>query len=116
MSDEKLFKKKAAEKKRTKRYPILLTEAEDAQIQKLALLRNLSVAEYFRRCALGRRADIQYDTEVILQLRGNTQAIRNLYWKLMEQGNLPADEMKALVIQATKAIDESTNAMLRISK
>lgn len=106
----KLFTKKADADKRTKRYPILLTPAEDEIISHAAAIRTLSVADYFRRCALGRRADIRYEVHIVLQLTRVVQAIRAMHADLVERGIEPTAEGFRPVIQ------EALDAMLRIQK
>lgn len=105
-----LFKKVDDLTRRTIRYPILLNEQEDLAIKRAAKIRNLSVAEYFRRAALGRRADPRYDTEVILVLRDFVAGLRQLHADMVERGIQPPESAWE------PAIDEAIAAMKRITK
>lgn len=104
------FKSKSPEQKRSVRYEIMLSVMEAEEIRTSARTRNLSVADFMRRAALGRRADVRYETETVLALREVVQAIRNLHATYVENKfQVPAKELGAL-------IDEALAAMLRISK
>lgn len=107
----KLFKTKNADEKKTVRYPILLTEKEATTIRKSALIRNLSVAEFIRRAALGRKADIRYETEIVLALREVTQAIRKMHADFVEAKMLPVEfeEWRVVIKQATEAMGKVNN-------
>lgn len=102
----KLFKPKPADEKRSIRYPILLTEKEAMAIRNAALIRNLSVAEFIRRAALGRKADVRYETEIVLALRDVTQAIRKMHADFVETKVLPTEfeEWRVVIQQATAAM------------
>jgi uncharacterized protein (DUF1778 family) len=106
----KLFKKLPTGEKKTIRYEIRLSMKEDEEIRTSALIRNLSVAEFMRRAAQGRRADISIDTEIILCLRNVVQSVRQLHAAYAAQGiSIPREELGML-------IDEALAAMLRICK
>lgn len=105
-----LFKKIPAEKRKSVRYEVRLSPKEAETIHTSAHIRNLSVAEFIRRAALKRRADIRYETEIVLTLREVVQSIRRLHAALVERGiQPPEDEWRPL-------IKEAVAAMLRISK
>jgi len=106
----KLFKKLPDAEKRTTRYEILLTPKEAESIRTFAKIRNLSVADFMRRAALGRRADVRYETETVLALREIVQAIRQLHT------NFAAQEIPISKEQMGMLIDVALEAMLRISK
>lgn len=107
----KLFQKIDDEKRRSIRYPILLTQKEAETIRFSAKARNLSVAEFIRRAALGRKADLRYETEIILELREVTQAIRRMHADLVERNMLPSEIEDWLPV-----IQHAIAATLRISK
>jgi hypothetical protein len=88
----------------------MLTQAENAQIQHAADIRELSKSVYMRRCALGRRADVRYEMEIVRQLSAVVQAIRAIHSDLLQRGIEPSAEGFRPIIQ------EARNAMLRIQK
>lgn len=96
--------------KRLIRYEILLSEKEANDIRSFARIRNLSVAEYMRRTAMGRRADVRFETEIVLSLREVIQSIRQLHATFITEGVVPPRHELGLLI------DEALAAMLRISK
>lgn len=104
----KLFQKKEAADRRSVRYPILLTEKEAEAIRSAADIRNLSVAEFMRRAALGRKADVSYETAIILQLSDATRAIRAIHKAMVEMNFEPPEEIWSPIM------DELLAAMLRI--
>jgi hypothetical protein len=106
----RLFKKMPESERKTIRYEIRLSQKEDEDIRTSALIRNLSVAEFMRRAAQGRRADINFETEIVLSLRKVVQSIRRLHTTFVAQGiPIPKEELEVL-------LDEALSAMLRISK
>jgi hypothetical protein len=106
----KLFKKKETSDLRTVRYPILLTEAEAAEIRHSAKIRQLSVADFMRRAALGRKADVDYETEIVLALIDSTRAIRALHKAMVERGFPPPEDLLLPIIVG------AGDAISRISK
>lgn len=106
----KLFQKKLGADKRTIHYPILLTEKEDVAIRLAAAIRKISVAEYFRRTALGRRADVRYEMDIVLKLSEVVKTIRTLHADLERIGVEPAAEGFRQVIL------DARDAILRIQK
>jgi hypothetical protein len=104
------FKKKPLEQRRTIRYEIMLSMAEAEDIRTSAKIRNLSVADFLRRAALGRRADVRFETETVLALREVVQAIRQLHATFAaKDAALPKDGLG-------QVIDAALAAMLRIEK
>lgn len=72
------FKQKP--KARTSRFELRLMPEEAADIEEKAAQAGVSVSEYIRRCALGRRLGDRYDADVILALRDiaiNVGLLRN---------------------------------------
>jgi hypothetical protein len=105
-----LFKKKELSERRTIRYPLLLNEAEAAKIRHSAKMRNLSVAEYMRRAALGKRTDVDYVTEIVLQLSDVVRAIRAIHKSMVEMEIEPPEEIWGPIM------DHAEAAMIRITK
>lgn len=89
---------------------VYLTEDEATLIKEAAKIRNLSVAEYFRRTALGRKADVKYETEIVTMLGTLVKIFRDIHAILVET-NRPMDEY-----EFNKAVNEAKCAMLRITK
>lgn len=87
-----------------------VTEDEAILIKDAANIRNLSVAEYFRRTALGRKADVKYETEIVTMLGTLVKTFREIHTVLVET-NRPMDEY-----EFNKAVNEAKCAMLRITK
>ncbi len=106
----KLFKQVPDEVRKSKSILIRVSEKEFEAIGASALIRNLSVAEFVRRAALGRKADVHFETEIVLALREVVQAIRKVYAAFMDKGIVPPVEEWRPVMK------EAMNAMLRISK
>lgn len=107
---DKLFTQKSDAERRSFRSKVMLNAAEHAIIKHAAEIRNLSVSEYFRRSALGKRTDVRYEMEIVLQLIKIVQTIRDLHVDLVERGIEPTAEGFRPVI------DEAIAAMLRIEK
>jgi uncharacterized protein (DUF1778 family) len=106
----KLFQKKEPTELRSVRLPIRLTKAEDEKIRHAASIRQMAVSEFVRRAALGRKADVDYETEIVLALSGVTRSIRGLHAALVERGITPPEsEWRPIMVEAM-------SAMLRISK
>jgi hypothetical protein len=110
MAKHKLFKSIPTDEAKGHRFEVRLTKDEDEKIKRAAQIRNMSVSEFIRRAALGRRADVDYDTEIVLTLGLITKAIRDLHAGYVAKG-LPAPEdiLRPLILEARAAT-------LRISK
>lgn len=104
----KLFKTKPAHEKRTIRYPILMTEKEAETIRHSALIRNLSVADFIRRAALNRKADVKFETEIVLALCSLVNEIKNMHAGITKNMKLPAEfvEWRAVIRAAQEAISK----------
>lgn len=106
----KLFERKDPEELHSERVRVKFTKAEKAQVEHLANIRKLPVADYMRRAALGRRADVDYQTDIVLALSEVVRALRALRGAIVAQGLHPPDDQLGAVI------DEAKAAMLRIDK
>lgn len=92
-------------KKRSIRIPTLVTQDEAAQIRASAEIRQMDVSEFMRRAALGRRADVATDVEIVLALSDITRTIRALHKAhLSSDAPLPEQEMLALIRDARAAM------------
>lgn len=102
----KLFKTKPAHEKRTIRYPILLTEKEAETIRHAAFIRNLSVADFIRRAALGRKADVKFETEIVLALCNLVDEIKRMHAGITKNMKVPAEfvEWRVVIHAAQEAI------------
>ncbi|MEB0082315.1 hypothetical protein QN379_09835 [Glaciimonas sp. Gout2] len=106
----KLFKKKDPSELRSVARRIRLTEEEDKKIRHSASIRQMDISEFIRRAALGRKANVDYETEIVLALSDVTRVIRGLHAALVERGiTPPEDEWRPVILDARAAI-------LRISK
>jgi uncharacterized protein (DUF1778 family) len=106
----KLFRKKDDEEKQSERLYIRLTVKDMEAIRTASSVRRLDVSEFARRAMLGRRADVRYKGQIILEIRAVVAALKQQYKGYVERGLLPPEEeFRAL-------INESIEAMKRISK
>ncbi|MFP9230916.1 hypothetical protein A0E43_19440 [Pectobacterium cacticida] len=69
----------------------------------------MSVAEFMRRAALGRKADVDYDTKIVLQLSDVVRSIRAIHKQMVELNLEPPEAIWSPVM------DEALEAMHRIS-
>lgn len=106
----KLFKKMPIEERKIFRCEIRLTAVDAATISASARMRNLSVCEYMRRTALGRRADVCYESQMVLALTDVVEAFKMLHAAVTEHRILPTDH------EWDPVIEEAVVAMQRISK
>jgi uncharacterized protein (DUF1778 family) len=106
----KLFEKKDEASSRSVRRELRLTKEEDRQIRDAAALRQLDVSDLIRRAALGRKADVRVDVEIILMLIEVVKQIRELHAAVLATGALPPAP------QWQPVIDQAVAAMLRIEK
>ena len=110
MTKTELFKKVEDAERRTISCFIRLNAKENLAIKKAAKIRNLSVSDYMRKTALGRKADVNFTTEVVLVLRETVEALRNYHKALTERGIVTPNK------EWEPVIDEAVAAMLRITK
>ena len=104
------FKKRPVEQIRAKKVAIAFLLEEYQRIVELARVRDLTVTEYIRRAALGRKADVTYENQIILELREVLEVIRLLHKMIRETGSPPPEAAMRLVF------DHVIDAMLRIEK
>lgn len=105
-----LFKKKAACDLRDITLKVRVNIVEHEKIKTAAKIRFMDVAEYLRRTALGRKANVDYETETVLALMDLARAVRELHKGLVEQGLPLMEEELHPIILGVK------DALLRISK
>lgn len=117
MNDKaKLFAAVPDEERRRLRIPVLVTANEKSQIEHNASIRSLSASDYMRRVALGRKADVRYDTQIVLALTEVVQSIRTLNLDLVAMQIQDTDKLGALLDTMREAIGEAKAALLRIDK
>lgn len=104
----KLFKPVSDEKRKDTSILVRMSKVEAEKIRHSAGIRNLSVSEFIRRAALGRRADVQYETQIVLQLSDVVRAIRAIHKSMLEMKIEPPEEIWSPIM------DEAMEAMLRI--
>ncbi|MBG6078231.1 DUF1778 domain-containing protein [Polaromonas sp. CG_9.11] len=105
-----LFKKKDDADARSVRRELRLTREEDHHIRDAAALRQLDVSEFIRRAALGRKAEVRFEIDLILMLIEVVKDIRALHSAVVATGALPPEE------QWQPVISQAVAAMLRIEK
>ncbi|WP_247391718.1 plasmid mobilization protein [Ralstonia pseudosolanacearum] len=104
------FQKKPDAEKRTVPTLIRWTEDEVQKVRHSASIRQMDVAEFIRRAALGRKADVDFETEIVLALSDITRSVRALHAAMVERGIVPPEaDLLPLILDARAAI-------LRISK
>ena len=106
----KLFQQKDETSTRSVRRELRLTKEEDRQIRDAAALRQIDVSDLIRRAALGRKADVRVEVEIILMLIEVVKEIRELHATVLATGALPPES------QWQPVIDQAVAAMLRIEK
>lgn len=104
----KLFKKMPIEAKKISRLEIRLTAIDAATINASAEMRNLSMSDFMRRAALGRRADVHFETEIVVALREVAQAIQAMHAAFVKQGAPPPEAKIA------ELLDIAREAMLQL--
>jgi uncharacterized protein (DUF1778 family) len=104
----KLFKKADPTTHKNATVLVRMSQADREEIRHLANIRQMSVSEFIRRAALGRRADVDYETETILILSEVTKRMRALHAGMVDHGIVPNEDAMRVVIHAAKV------AMLRI--
>lgn len=92
------------------RCELRLTREEDQLIRDAAGLRQLDVSEFIRRAALGRKADVRVEVEIVLMLIEVVKEMRELHTAVVATGALPPES------QWQPVIDQAVSAMLRIQK
>lgn len=104
----KLFKKMPMEKRKISRFEIRLTAIDAATISASAEARNLSMSDFMRRAALGRRADVHFETEIVISLREVAQSIQAMHAAYVRQGAPPPDTIIG------ELLDLARDAMLQL--
>jgi len=105
-----LFKKKNEEDKIIKKIRVGFTTSGYNHVKEQAAARLLDVSEFIRRAVEGRRADVRYETNVIIEVGKLIRAVNLLRKDLFEMG-LIDDEAKWAEVR-----NEAIKAMLRIEK
>lgn len=99
------FKKKDDSELRSVRKVFRVTYEEDQKIRTSASIRQMDESEFIRRAALGRKADVDYDTEIVLALSDITRAMRVMHSEMVDRGVAPPeDQMLSLILEARAAI------------
>lgn len=73
-------------------------------------MRQMDAPEFARRAALGGKAEVDYQTEVVLELSAITRGVRALHAAMVKCGVAPPEEDLLLVIMGAR------RAILRISE
>lgn len=107
---KKLFTKKAEEEKASIPTLVKWTKADIEKVRHSAGLRKMSVNEFIRRAALGRKADVDIDTDIILSLSDLTRSIRAMHADML------ANKIRPPETEMLATINEARAAIQRISK
>jgi uncharacterized protein (DUF1778 family) len=101
----KLFTTKDEAEKRSRRIVMRVTAAEELKIKSAAAVRQMDVSEFARRAALGRKADVDHETEAVLALSAITREVRALHAAMVEHGVTPPEEaLLPVILEARQAI------------
>ncbi|HEY0843416.1 hypothetical protein [Methylotenera sp.] len=106
----KLFVKKTSEETFSEKVLVKFTPSGMRNLKKQAAARLLDVSEFIRRAVEGRRADVRYEVNVIIEVGKLIRAVNLLRKDLFEMG-LIDDEAKWAEVR-----NEAIKAMLRIEK
>lgn len=106
----RLFTPVPAELRRSVSMMIRLTPSEAQKIRHAADVRCLDVSEFVRRAALGRKAEVQMESKIILALHHVIQDIRAMHQTFRERGVPPPDELLLPVMRAAGAAILSISA------
>jgi hypothetical protein len=89
------------------RFNVQATEKEEFKIRQVAKIKNLSVAELFRSTALSRKADVQFDLELVLTILNCNFKVKAMHDSFQRDGLIPpADEFIKALEGATAAINK----------
>lgn len=118
---KKPFKAVPTELKRTLRIPVRVNAEEKAQLDHAAQIRNLDTSDWLRRAGLGRKADVRYDTQIVLAITQSVQAIRTTGLDILSLAPTLANEpasakLHQLLDEMRQAVVEAKAALLRIDK
>jgi uncharacterized protein (DUF1778 family) len=112
MQKQKLFKTKEASERRSLTLKVRVTVEEHQLIIQNAKVRQMDVSEFMRRTALLRRADVDYETEMVLALSTSTRVIRELHAGMVERGIAPpVDELRSAILDSRSAILRISNSV-----
>jgi hypothetical protein len=105
-----LFRKKASDQLASSRRQLSVTQDEAVQIRRSAHVRTLTMSEFIRRAALGRKAEVDYVTDTVLQLSDVVRAIRQAHKSMVERNITPPEEVWSPIM------DGAMHAILRVGK
>ena len=105
----KLFKKSPLAEKKSIRIEIRMTANDANNILFSAKIRGLSMSDFIRCAALGRRADVHFEMEIILALREVVKSVRGLHATFIAEKTVPPQHELGVILDAALA------AMLRIN-
>lgn len=106
MTTSKLFVTKAASDRHSCIHKFKVTADDDLEIRKAAAIRQLNLSEYLRRTALGRTANVDFETDIVIALSACVKTIRNYHAALIEHGHVPPDDvLRPVITKAGDAMD-----------
>jgi len=81
------------------------TPDEAQKVRHSAGVRQMDVAEFIRRAALGRKADVDHETEAVLALSAITREVRALHAAMAKLGVTPPEaDLLPVILEARQAI------------
>lgn len=99
------FQKKPDAEKRSVPMLVRWTPDEAQRVRHSAGIRQLDVAEFIRRAALGRKANVDRETEAVLALSAITREVRALHAAMVERGITPPEgDLLPVILEARQAI------------
>ena len=104
------FKPKSDEERRDQRLVVRVNQAEREYIKHAADVRALDMSTFVRRAAMGRKADLQYEYQIVYDLRDVVAALKAIHGAILMTGAAPPEE------EMTAALFTVVNAMNRITK
>ena len=106
----KPFKKVSDFYRKDKVIRVRVNDVDHFKIKVSAQNRNMNVSEFMRRAGLGRKADVRYEHNIILELRQIIREIRCLKTTVAETGAFLPEEQWLLIVENVVEV------MLRIEK
>lgn len=101
----KLFMPLPAGQRRDKSFILRVNRDEFIQIKNAAGIRHMTVSEYLRRVALGRKADVTFEANITVMLGRLVCVVRDMYAATKDKGtNFPESDWRRIINEADKAI------------
>ena len=106
----KLFKKKDAATRFSKRFQVRVTERESEAIRFYSDAASMTISDFFRKSALNQKISFRYEQKIIEELMELRLAIVTLYVEIKKQNLFDAEKKMTATLVALES------AVLRISR